>query len=1579
MAGTTATLRAVITGSSASAEAAMARTAAASRAAADEMSSRFDDSTTKVGNLFQRLGQSGANMGIPLAGALTKMGDHFDEAKSHGDGLKQAMSDLGGVTLAAGAAGFAVIGAASLKAAGNFQQAMTQLVTGAGESQANIKLVSDGILSMAGATGTSADELAKGMYLVESAGYHGAAGLSVLKAAAEGAKVGNADLSTVADAVTSALNAYGLKGKDATAVTSQLVAVVASGKTHMSDLASSLSAVLPVAAAAHVNFAQVGGAIATMTSTGTSAQQATQNLANILRSLQNPSSVAVQEMEQLGLNSQQVALSLGRQGLTGTLGELTDAITSHMGPAGTVILNAFNQSQNAAKDLKVMLDAMPAPVQKLANEFMSGTMTMSQFRKAIPTNDQGMLAQFTAMYNKVHGFNSVLASGSPAAQTYTAALAKMVGGATGLNVALQLTGDRAATFHSNVEAVAAAAQHGSSNVQGWAAVQKDFNFQLEQAKAGAQSLEIRLGSALLPVIESLMHAIGDTVAWFEKHKAAAIALASVIGGVLASAVAVYLVNLGGRMVDATRTAISNLGRLVGVFGESSAAAEEEGAANDALAATLANLDRTLGLIATSAAEATSSIEPLVGIESDLADTSAVLAASNDAVAAAWDAAGAAADAASAGFDTLEAAEMDLVATSEAAGAASSLALGPIGIAIMAVATVGMLVATHWKQIWHVIEGIWHTLDSVAHAVFGAVLSFLKKWGVDILAVFLPVIGIPLLLATHWNQVISIAHSAFDAVVNFLKKWGTDILAVFLPVIGIPLLIAQHWNQLVGIAHSAFDAVVSFVASVPARIIGALASLGSDLLHVGETGIKMLIQGLMMLSPLYWVVHFHSEILAGLSAAGRWLLSIGKDIVMGLVHGIESMAMAPVHAIEHAAHGIIGAAKSVLSIFSPSQVFADMGKSTMEGLAKGINENKELAAAELRAVNLSKELAPDLQRIANAGREMGTTLAEAAKGMLSLSFAGAAASSGVKPVIDAIGQVAKALSDAGKAHFSAALTKDMSDLATVAKDLQPGPITAAINAILAGFKQLSSSSGIGPAIQADEAALRSFTATLGPVDAAATRLGNTVRTASGAFRTMATETAHIATSLRQSDSAGHVLETTIHGIETALLTMRTAVTTASTAMGAQLVAALRSDEVAARAIAPAFRLVATEVATGSAQVRASTADWRTLGTALTSVVTAVRQFAADFIRAAASVTTTDTALAHLGAAVASIVGGLAHIETAVADLQTVLLDFSKAWQVQWTNDETFLANTGDAIGTDLMQVRDTGLTPLRTALDAFRDNWRNDWDLMRVQVQNVWSQLQSIFSQVRSTGLQLVKSDTDTLKSSWVSDWSAIQSSTSGTWSQMGPLFSNLTGSQGLGGVDTALGKLNSDWSADWASMASAIQSAVGNAASVLFNTGVAIDQGLAQGIAAGQSGPVQAATNAANATVQAAKTAVGHSSPSKVFHDIGVNLMIGLAKGITDAQALPATALAQVARSLTATPFAGATVSPAAAAAATSTTAGAAGLPAAGAALPSGSFAETTLEVHVNLDGQQIAQKVSIPLRTLYLQQKRSTVTLGMG
>lgn len=338
---------------------------------------------------------------------------------------------LGAVAAAGAAAGAALVGAA--KSAGDFNASLTQLVTGAGESASNLKMVSDGLLQMSVDTGTSTKDLASALFLIESSGQRGAAGLDTLRIAAEGAKVGNADLTTTANNLTTILTDYHIPAEQATAAMNGFITAVSEGKPPMRDWGNALGAVLPLAASLKISFPQVAAAISVMTNAGMDAQRSSQDLANAIRALSAPSSIAIKWMTAVGINAQQLNDTLSTKGLTGAIQLVTDAVGKRF-PAGSIA----------------------------AQEALKGIM----------------------------------------------------GGATGLNVALMLGGKNMETYKSDVDAITKAMNDGSGSVINWDMVQQDFNFKVQQAQQALSAMMITVGQELLPIFGKMIDGVTKAITGF---------------------------------------------------------------------------------------------------------------------------------------------------------------------------------------------------------------------------------------------------------------------------------------------------------------------------------------------------------------------------------------------------------------------------------------------------------------------------------------------------------------------------------------------------------------------------------------------------------------------------------------------------------------------------------------------------------------------------------------------------------------------------------------------------------------------------------------------------------------------------------------------------------------------------------------------------------------------------------------------------------------------------------------------------------------------------------------------------------
>lgn len=863
-------------------------------------------------------------------------------------------STVGKVGLAMDAAG----GLAVYMAA-KYQSATTVLATSGGEVKGSIievkngmtdlngtmEQVDQGLLQISATTGTATEGLIKGMYNAGSAGYTGAAGLNDMRAAAEGAKAENADLGVVTNALTTIETDYGIKALDvaknqslANSVMNEMITVVQSGKTTTEELAGSLSAVLPVASQAGLGFDQVGGALATMTAQGMSAQQASQDLANTIRSLQAPNQTAVNEMTQLGLNANEVSKDLGKKGLNGTLETLINAITKHMGPAGMVIQNAFMNSSNAAKDAETMMSQMPATLQKLAQAYMNGSVTAKQWRtdlQGLPPIQQKMMQQFAGVADKTHEFNSLLASGSPQAQTFTAALEKMTGGATGLTTTLMLSKNHFETLNTNIKNVAAAAKSGKDGVSGWAEIQGTFNQKVAVAKETLDATAISIGTALLPAVTKIMDkvlAILKPIAeWAQTHQKL---VEYIVGGMAALFTLVGAINLAAKAFGAVKSAVGAVGTVIKGVGKLftmfSASSEEAAVASEEAA--------------TAAEEETTAFDQQMTAIDELIASVEELSIELDNLMVVQD-------------EAMGSAEGLATATEETDAA---MDVSPI---MLIVAAIALLVAgfiycwnhfkgfrDFWKDAWRDIKAwaldAWHWLDGVFHFIVGGAED-----------VWHGVVG-------FFTGMVDTTKSVIGDVIDWIKSHWLLLVAIFTGPIGLIVgLVIKYWNDIKKFFTQGMEDVVNAVKTGGAKVIKWFVDLpGNVLKAVVAFGTLLIDTGAKLLNGLWSgiqngykdVKNFFSGIGSTVEGffkgAETWLVDIGKKILSGLWSGIKNALSDGKSVVGNVVSTVTGWFSSGFGIFSPSRVMADqIGKYIPLGIAQGILENVDAVRNAVKGV------------------------------------------------------------------------------------------------------------------------------------------------------------------------------------------------------------------------------------------------------------------------------------------------------------------------------------------------------------------------------------------------------------------------------------------------------------------------------------------------------------------------------------------------------------------------------------------------------------------------------------------------------
>jgi TP901 family phage tail tape measure protein len=240
--------------------------------------------------------------------------------------------------------------ASAIHATQQFSATMEQLHTQAGASQVEVAKMTTALQQLAPKVGMGPEELAQGLYHIESTGMRGAKALRVMQAAAEGARIGNANL----EDVTNALNAVvvsGIKGaQNYQEAMGSLNATVGAGDMRMQDLADAMGTGLPAKAAIFgLSLKDVNAALAVFGDNNIRGAHAGTLLGQAIRIMGAPSKAASKELAGLGLASTQLADDMRNGGLPTAIEDLKkhmDALGLTASQQAEVLTRAFGGKQS---------------------------------------------------------------------------------------------------------------------------------------------------------------------------------------------------------------------------------------------------------------------------------------------------------------------------------------------------------------------------------------------------------------------------------------------------------------------------------------------------------------------------------------------------------------------------------------------------------------------------------------------------------------------------------------------------------------------------------------------------------------------------------------------------------------------------------------------------------------------------------------------------------------------------------------------------------------------------------------------------------------------------------------------------------------------------------------------------------------------------------------------------------------------------------------------------------------------------------------------------------------------------------
>jgi len=236
-------------------------------------------------------------------------------------------------------------------------------------------------------------------------------------------------------------------------------------------------------------------------------------------------------------------------------------------------------------------------------------------------------------------------------------------------------------------------------------------------------------------------------------------------------------------------------------------------------------------------------------------------------------------------------------------------------------------------IWSAIKGIASLLGGLAELIIKGVAGA-GKWlwntGKDMLSGMWngAVEGAKALINFIFDLPTMLINAATDA-----RKWlwqtGKDIFNGI--VDGIQLAAPILWDWLKSLPARIWE----FLKAAPGWLVGT----GKSIINGLWTGIQNGAQAVWN-----WLKALPSKILEGAKDASKWLFDTGKNLVSGLINGIRDAWGKVWEFIKGKLTNLWDAVKGFFGISSPSKKFAWAGDMLMEGLAKGIRDNKSAEEA-----------------------------------------------------------------------------------------------------------------------------------------------------------------------------------------------------------------------------------------------------------------------------------------------------------------------------------------------------------------------------------------------------------------------------------------------------------------------------------------------------------------------------------------------------------------------------------------------------------------------------------------------------------
>ena len=228
----------------------------------------------------------------------------------------------------------------------------------------------------------------------------------------------------------------------------------------------------------------------------------------------------------------------------------------------------------------------------------------------------------------------------------------------------------------------------------------------------------------------------------------------------------------------------------------------------------------------------------------------------------------------------------------------------------------------------------------------------------------------------------------------------------------------------------------------------------------------------------------------------------------------------------------------------------------------------------------------------------------------------------------------------------------------------------------------------------------------------------------------------------------------------------------------------------------------------------------------------------------------------------LLGGLFSI---LLDLATLIMQIATGdWAGAWETIKSIAITAANAISEAVVNFLDWIASLFGSSLEEIGRIWSENWEMFKTIVTYVWEVITSTIQGWIDTIIGAIVGFLLNVVTWWTEKWNAIKEFVTTTWDKIVETVTTMMQKV----LTTIIDKINE------------IIAKIKNKISDFIQLGKDIIQGIINGILANSGKLMNTLINLAKQALQAAQDALGISSPSKVFFDVGISITEGWEKGI---------------------------------------------------------------------------------------------------